>query len=475
VRLGILATHPIQYQAPWFRALAREADLEVFFAHRPDAAQQGEGFGKAFDWDVDLLSDYKHRFLVNVAKNPSASRFSGCDTPEIASIITGEREKAESRKQKAEISVNSPISYVPSPRLFDAFIVSGWQVKAYWQAVRACRKAGVPVFVRGDSQLNTPRTLLKRSTKFVTYRFALRQFHGFLSVGQRNREYLLQYAVPESRIFFVPHFVDNEWFRQKAEIERKQKAEIRRQLNIPENAFCILFCGKFIPKKRPMDLVKAAKLLMKRSSEFGVRSLAPGEGTNSNLQSANFSKVHLLFAGSGELGPQLRSACNVLFDAEAPRSPLHAPSALLHAPRSNLPSPISCLPPASFPGFLNQSEMPRAYVAADVLVLPSDGGETWGLVVNEAMACGLPAIVSDAVGCAPDLIDEGQTGFTFPMGDTNALADRLARCHVLRQKGHDFTSALKAKLERYSVQTAVKETIAAVSRTGGSVERGAWS
>src|SRR6266481_4412295 len=103
MRLGILTSHPIQYQAPWFRALAKETDLEVFFAHQPDAAQQGNGFGTAFQWDVDLLSGYQHRFLKNVAKKPSASRFIGCDTPEIADIIG----KAESGKQGEETGPSS--------------------------------------------------------------------------------------------------------------------------------------------------------------------------------------------------------------------------------------------------------------------------------------------------------------------------------------------------------------------------------
>ena len=78
--------------------------------------------------------------------------------------------------------------------------------------------------------------------------------------------------------------------------------------------------------------------------------------------------------------------------------------------------------PVSFAGFLNQGEIPAAYAACDALVLPSDYGETWGLVVNEAMACGVPAVVSDAVGCGPDLVEEGQTGMIFPLGDIPALA-----------------------------------------------------
>jgi glycosyltransferase involved in cell wall biosynthesis len=78
-------------------------------------------------------------------------------------------------------------------------------------------------------------------------------------------------------------------------------------------------------------------------------------------------------------------------------------------------------------GFINQREIPDWYAAADCLVLPSDSFETWGLVVNEGMAAGLPVIVSDAAGCAPDLVEDGANGFSFPLGNTAALANRLQR------------------------------------------------
>ena len=402
MRLGILSSHPIQYQAPWFRGLAKEVELEVFFAHQPDAAQQGEGFGKCFSWDVDLLSGYEHHFLKNISPQPSPGRFFGCDTPEISGKIFAGK--------------------------FDAFIVCGWHLKSYWQAIRACRRAEIPVLVRGDSQLMTPRSRLKTWIKELGYRLMLRQFDGFLVVGQRNREYLAHYGVPPGKMFFAPHFVDNEWFAARAAAVRSQKSEVRKKWKIAEDAFCVLFCGKFIAKKRPMDLVAAARLLL--------------------IQNVSPKKLHLLFVGSGELDAELRRNCHVIFDADSSNSQ---------------PSTVNQqLPAASFAGFLNQSELPAAYVAADVLVLPSDGGETWGLVVNEAMACGLPAIVSDAVGCAPDLIEEGKTGFIFPVGNAAALAERLERLKEMRRLDFDFPTALSQKLAHYSVKAAVEGTLQTV-------------
>jgi glycosyltransferase involved in cell wall biosynthesis len=168
--------------------------------------------------------------------------------------------------------------------------------------------------------------------------------------------------------------------------------KLRRAWGISDDAFCVLFCGKMIPKKRPMDLVHAARVL--RSSRKG-------------------KNLHLLFAGSGVLENVLRTSCTVLFDAES--------GCLRAAPQS---ISVDTKPYASFVGFLNQTEISSAYVAADCLVLASDFGETWGLVVNEALASGLPCVVSRACGCAEDLITEDQT---FPVGDVAALSDRIAR------------------------------------------------
>ena len=104
MRLGILTSHPIQYQAPWFRALAGAADVEVFFAHRQTAAEQGKaGYGVAFEWDVDLLAGYRHRFLRNVAARPGVNDFSGCDTPELRDLMA--RVQRLSVARKVDISI----------------------------------------------------------------------------------------------------------------------------------------------------------------------------------------------------------------------------------------------------------------------------------------------------------------------------------------------------------------------------------
>ncbi len=341
MRLGILATHPIQNHAPIFRELARQCDLTVYFAHRQTPQGQAQaGFGVPFEWDVDLLSGYHSAFLDNRSRRPATNRFFGCDTPGIEEAVGSGR--------------------------FDAFMVTGWGVKSYWQAVRACRRRGVPVLIRGDSQLAERRRLPVRLLKEVVYPRLLRSFDGFCYVGRRNHDYLRHYGLPEDRLFFSPHCVDNDSFAAKAEAERRS-----RDVGGPKS---VLFAGKLVERKRPLDLIRALALAATR----GCRAEA-------------------VFAGAGELEDSLRR--------EAARSGVRA----------------------TFLGFQNQSRMPSIYAAADLLVLPSDHQETWGLVVNEAMACGLPAVVSDAVGCGPDLIEARCTGAVFPWATLQPLPRPFAR------------------------------------------------
>ena len=257
------------------------------------------------------------------------------------------------------------------------------------------------MWLRGESNdLAPPAPLWKSSLKQWALGRLFARVDRFLYIGSANKRLYQQFGVPDSRLYSTPYAVDNERFARQALALRPQRMELRRQWGIADDAFCVLFCGKFVEKKRPLDLVEAARLLT----------------LNGQLRN-----IHLLFVGSGELDSKLRRACHVVYDAEtkAPRDFSPLPSAA-----SSAISPL-----ASFVGFLNQTEISRAYVAADCLVLPSDHGETWGLVVNEARASGLPCLVSDACGCAEDVAG---SEFSFALGDLSALVDKLEKLHSQR-------------------------------------------
>jgi glycosyltransferase involved in cell wall biosynthesis len=382
VGVALFATHPIQYQVPWFQALSArpELALKVYFGLVPDATQQGVGFGIDFQWDVPLMEGYEAEVLENVSKRPGLGAFTGCDTPHVAERV---------REWKPDVA-----------------ILTGWQSKMLVQSWWACVRLGVPRIVRGESNAMAPRTPWKRGM----HRVWLHGFDQFLAIGRSNRDFYRQAGVADSRIHSCPYFVDNRRFAAAAEARREGRAELRRNWAIPEDAVCFLFCGKLIPKKHPLDLLLALK-----------RAVAAG------------AHAHVLVVGDGELMAEARALVE----------------------RERLP--------VSFAGFLNQTQIVDSYVAADCLVLPSDAGETWGLVVNEAMVCGLPAIVSDQVGCGPDLVTDGVTGATFPMGDVDALARHLIALAGdpgrLRAMG---MAARERVVTHYSVERAVDGTTAAI-------------
>jgi len=232
--------------------------------------------------------------------------------------------------------------------------------------------------------------------------------------------------VTSAHLHPAPYAVDNERFADQAQSLRAQRSELRRAWGIPPASFCLLFCGKFVAKKRPADLIATANWVR-----------ADGRLPN----------IHLLFVGAGELGNELRSACTVVYDAE--RSGISGGCV-----DTGIGSP-SHRPPASFAGFLNQTEISRAYVAADCLVLPSDYGETWGLVVNEALASGLPCVVSDACGCAEDLISPADPQLTFPYADISGLAEAIVQSCRRRRSPEEIGRLVANQSFGRTVQTAV--------------------
>ena len=388
-RVAVVASHPIQYQAPWFRQLAAVTDLTVFYSHRQSAGDQARaGFGEAFEWDVPLLDGYPYEYLENVSETPGVDQFAGCDTPGIRHRLAAGR--------------------------FDACIVNGWYLKSYLQAMRSARGLGMAVLVRGDSQLREPRAALKSALKYFPYRWMLAQIDAHLFVGQANREYLKHYGVRDETLFFAPHFIDNERFAQGAAAARESGnvAALRESWGAHPRAIIFGFAGKLVPGKRADDFLAAIARLARQDA--GVRGVVIGAGP------------------------------------EASRLRERAESEQL---------------PVAFTGFVNQSALPAHYAAMDCLVVPS-ASESWGLVVNEAMAAGRPVIVSDRVGCAPDLVVEGETGFSYPMGDVTALADRMMTLRrTIRERTVELGAAVSARIGQYTCDRAVAGTLEALETT----------
>jgi glycosyltransferase involved in cell wall biosynthesis len=314
----------------------------------------------------------------------------------------------------------------------DALLVLGWQTAAHVQAVRAAWAAGVPVILRGESTLQRgtargarglARRLVWLPARQRLYAAAFARVAAFLVIGSRNRDYYRSFGVPDEKLHWAPYGVDNDWFTLAEPARAAGRARIRGRLGVPDDAIVFASSAKLIERKRPLDLVDAVAELRRGGVDARALFIGDGEGR-----------------GAVERRASARGITESVIIA----------------------------------GFVNQAELPAWYAAADALVLPSDSRETWGLVVNEAMAAGLPVVVSDAAGCSPDLVAEGENGFTFPCGDVRALAERLARVAALGDGGRRaFGGRSRAIVGRFDVGVAARAAAGVVQAVSGpSMRRG---
>ena len=253
----------------------------------------------------------------------------------------------------------------------DAILVFGWCYKAHLKAMRYFH-GRIPVLFRGDSTLLDETPGWRRALRRVMLRWVYHHVDLALYVGTQNRLYYEAHGLHPEKLIFAPHAIDNDRFGGARggdlEIEAQQW---RRELGIGDDEVVILFAGKLEPKKAP-DLLLSA--------------FAGISGTG---------KAHLAFAGIGPLEAQLR-------ERSVPRT--------------------------HFLGFQNQTRMPIAYRVGDITILPSVGPqETWGLALNEAMACGRAVAASDRVGAAIDLIEARRSGWVFSAGNFDALRQCLEK------------------------------------------------
>ncbi|HEX2780264.1 MAG TPA: glycosyltransferase family 4 protein, partial [Gemmatimonadaceae bacterium] len=266
---------------------------------------------------------------------------------------------------------------------YDALLVMGWQTMAHVQLIGAARTSGLPLLIRGESNLlrrpaGGVRAAVRRFVwtplRSALYRRMFARVDAFITIGRRNADYYRSFGVPDAKLFFAGYGVDNSHFALGAEQAAAARIRLRGEHGIGMESVVFVSSAKIIPRKRPLDLLTAFATL-------------GGGGRD----------AHLVYLGDGAQRGEV--------EREARR--------------------LGVRDRVTVTGFVNQRSIPDWYAASDCLVLPSDTLETWGLVVNEAMAAGLPVIVSDAAGCAPDLVIASENGYTYPCGDVSALASRM--------------------------------------------------
>jgi glycosyltransferase involved in cell wall biosynthesis len=262
-KLAIVCTHPIQYSAPVFRALARleQLELRVFYTWSQAATESvfDPGFGQQVKWDIPLLEGYSYQFVSNVARRPGLDHFRGLNTPTLA----------------REIEAWQP----------DAVLVYTWNSQSHLQALRHF-KGRLPVLFRGDSTLLDHRPWWRALLRRVFLTWVYSHVDVAVAVGTKNRDYFAWCGLPLRRIAFAPHSIDTVRFAANSAEHENRAAQWRQNLCIGPEAVVILFTGKLQPKKNPHLLLEAFSALNGDS--------------------------HLVFVGNGELEGELKAKAATL-------------------------------------------------------------------------------------------------------------------------------------------------------------------
>ncbi|HSK77901.1 MAG TPA: glycosyltransferase [Thermoanaerobaculia bacterium] len=289
------------------------------------------------------------------------------------------------------------------PGRCDLLVVNGYTRPLYRLGAKLARRAGIPVALRLDSVLwgsSFARTLAKRLL-FTLY--VKRTFDLFLGVGSLTLDYLRAFGIPPGRTGLFPYAVDVEDFRTRSALEPEERRALRARLGVPPDARVVLSLAKFSDREAPWDLLRAFSRL-------------------------DQDDLWLVLAGGGQARAALERAAS---------------------------------PRVRFPGYVPYPELPALYAAADLFVHPARE-ERWGVSVQEALACGLPAVTSSRVGAARDLLVEGGNGFTYRAGDDAGLA--LCITQALGLRPEEVRRESRAVLARWDYAASWRGILSAARR-----------
>ena len=377
-RVLFLNSHPIQYFAPLYQALNKQKDIDLTVLYCSGHGLSGEldqEFGVQVKWDIPVLEGYRSLFLKNNSYNPGIYGFLGL----------------------MNFGIVKHLFKLPKSTL----IVHGWGYFTNVLAIIFGKLAGHTVCLRGESPIShehnrSKRSLILRKLFFGKILFRLPDY--FLYIGNENKAFYRLYGVSENKLLFAPYAVDNKRFQLAYKKLAFHKHELRKKLGLPQDKKVILFSGKYIDKKRPLDL-----LLAFNQSQYRQES-------------------YLVFMGDGELRPEMESFIK----------------------KNNLHNVL-------LTGFINQSNVPEYYAAADIFVMCSQGGETWGLSTNEAMNFQLPILLSDLTGSSGDLVHEGLNGYVFQTGNIDDFTEKLDRLLSLPKEELNIMGKRSGKIiDQYS-------------------------
>ena len=294
---------------------------------------------------------------------------------------------------------------------FDAvFCLTGYIRASFWIAYFASKLSRSAFIFGTDATTLTPldRRMWKRRVKRLFWPVLYRLASQVIAPSTGTRELLRSLGIPEERVALLPFVVDNDWWHaQSAQVDRNS---IRASWGAEPDTAVVLFCAKLQPWKRPLDLVQA-------------------------FAKANVTNSLLLLAGDGPLKEELQAEVARLGISDRVR----------------------------FLGFVNQTQLPALYTAADVMVLPSEY-DACPVVVCEAMLCGCPVVISDQIRGRFDIVRPGLTGDIFPCGDVDALAAVLKRLLLDRAGLGALAANARQRMETWSPREYIAAVVESVRR-----------
>ena len=387
-RLAVVASHPVQYFVPIYRRLAHDPRISLDVLYCSDygvRSRYDKQFGQEVLWDVDLVSDYPHRFLKNVS--PVSDTFN-------------------------PLHAINPSVFVHLLRGYDALWVNGYVYPSNWLALAGAALRRTRLLMRSELRIEPERpSRWFDPVRERIIRWWVRRADALLYIGRANRKAYLHYGAEEKQLFFTPYCVDVETISQRAAQPHRREA-MRARWRVGGTDIVVLYVGKMTERKHPEALLKL----------LDDDRLA--------------RRVCLVFAGTGPLEASVRSQ--------------------IEARGSDR---------AVFLGFVNQKDLPDVYAAADIFVMPSER-EPWGLVLNEAMAAGLPPVASDQVGGGADLLEHGRTGFVFPSRDWDAMARMVGELVENDDLRREVGEAAAKRAQAYSYDAAARGVTQALISLG---------
>lgn len=354
--------------------------------------------------DVDTTVMYRTRVGLDEFYDPGFGRKMSWDIP----LLDGYKSEFLSAKLNFKGIEWNVISALWRLRP-DVLLMHGYNHPTNLLALLFAKIIGTKVLMRGDTRASSHHG--QSGFKFALKKTIFRLVDGYLAIGSLNKSYYRNHGAPDSALYFAPFAIDNVFFSRTDVRKNEARANWLNKIDADDSAVLLFTCAKLISRKRTQDAVLAHSKLISK-----------------------YPNLHLIVAGTG---PEEQTIRKLVVDIGIRN---------IH-----------------FVGFLNQSELPDFYAACDVFVFPSQD-EPWGLGLNEIMAAGLPAVVSDDVGAAPDLVVPGVTGYLYPMGDIDALTEKLTLLIESKEKRLEMGANAKQLISAWDVDKSAEGIIHAVKR-----------